>query len=151
VNEECSNDDAVLEKACQLVLAAKQTEGRIDEIYHVTFSHDLLSTTVDETSTKLPDGVHLCSHSGQVLTADVAFEQAQKIFAAICPGMEFLGLSDELDTAVKERAAERGYEDDERLMLESALGMIGATPRTTSKEEQATTTTESQEPDEETI
>jgi RAB protein geranylgeranyltransferase component A len=32
VDEKSYNDDSILEKACQLVLAAKQTEGSIDEI-----------------------------------------------------------------------------------------------------------------------
>jgi hypothetical protein len=53
-------------------------------------------------------------------------EQAQRIFSKICPGMEFLGLSEELDTVVKERAAERGDDDDLRYMLDSDVGMIGS-------------------------
>ena len=148
-----SNWNEVLEKAFQSVLAAKQTTEIVDEIYQVTFSHPL-SSRDDVDTTSLPHGVHVCSHSGQVLTADVAFEQAQKIFSAICPGMEFLGLSDELDATIKERAVERGYEDDERLMLESALGMIGATPETSCKEEEGEPTTgsnEIQEPKKETV
>ena len=123
-----TNDcDSILEKACQAILETQNPFGGIDEIYQVTFSHDI-SPIDAELRDSLPDGCHLCSHSGQVLTADTAFEQAKTIFSSICPGMEFLGLSDKLDAAVKERATERGYEDDERLMLESALGMIETTP-----------------------
>jgi RAB protein geranylgeranyltransferase component A len=115
------DDCSVLDRASHAILQAP--EQRVDELYSVTFSHEL-STVNDETAATLPKGVHVCTHTGQVLTADVAFEQAQKIFSKICPGKEFLGLSDELDAAIQERALERGYEDEERLMLESALGMI---------------------------
>jgi RAB protein geranylgeranyltransferase component A len=123
---ECDAGDdvecTILMKAAQIIVGASQLD--VDELYHVTFSHDLTTTDIIP---DLPEGVHLCHHSGQVLTADVAFEQAQNIFSMICPGMEFLGLSHELDSCIKERAAEQGYNDDERLILESALDMIGAT------------------------
>jgi hypothetical protein len=48
--------------------------------------------------------------------------------------MEFLGLSEELDTVVKERATERGEDDDERYMLDSAVGMIGSEKQADKKE-----------------
>ena len=118
-------DDSLLEKASRAILEAQDGNDRLKEVYHVSFSHEVVLPESKETET-LPEGLFLCQHSGQVLTADVAFDQAQRIFSQICPGMEFLGLSDELDACIKERAAERQYpDDDEQLMLESALGMIG--------------------------
>jgi RAB protein geranylgeranyltransferase component A len=116
-----TQDDSILAKACQTLLETEDTDT-VNEIYHASFSHQV----ADPTSTSTTEGLHICHHSGQVLAADVAFEQAQRIFSKICPGMEFLGLSEELDTVVKERAAERGDDDDERYMLDSAVGMIGS-------------------------
>jgi RAB protein geranylgeranyltransferase component A len=116
-----TEDDSILAKACQTLLQSEDTDP-VNEIYHASFSHQV----ADSTSTSTTEGLHICHHSGQVLAADVAFEQAQRIFSKICPGTEFLGLSEELDTVVKERAAERGDDDDERYMLDSAVGMIGS-------------------------
>ena len=118
-------DDSLLTKASQAILKAKDDKDKVKEVYHVSFSHEVVLPESKETET-LPEGLFLCQQSGQVLTADSAFEQAQRIFSKICPTMEFLGLSDKLDACIKERAAERQYpDDDEKLMLESALGMIG--------------------------
>jgi hypothetical protein len=119
-------DESILTRASQLILEMSLSKDAetVDELYHISFSHD--DTSFDPAPTNsVPKGLYLCHHSGQAMTADMAFEQAQRIFSQICPGLEFLGLSDELDTCIKERAAERGYSDDERLMLESALDMIG--------------------------
>jgi RAB protein geranylgeranyltransferase component A len=115
-------DDSILRTACQILFAAEQT-GEVDEIYHLSFSHDV-SEMDSSSSESSPEGMFVCGHSGQGLAADVAFEQAQQLFSKMLPGMEFLGLSEEIDTVVKERAAERFEEDDEKLMLDSAVGMI---------------------------
>eukprot|EP00980_Cylindrotheca_fusiformis_P023528 scaffold10571_cov154-Cylindrotheca_fusiformis.AAC.6 len=122
VDSDTEGGDTILARAARDIITASQVE--VDEVYHATFSHDFIST---DSTKEPPKGIYLCHHNGQVLTADVAFEQAQSIFSKICPGMEFLGISHELDSCIKERAAERGYNDEERLMLESALDMIGKT------------------------
>jgi hypothetical protein len=150
------NPDEILDAAKNAILSSKcqQNEkggGNHDnpaELYHVTFSH-VVAEASEELSKSLPSGVHLCSHSGQFLTADVAFEQAQRLFATICPHMEFLGLSNTFDEAIRERAQEKRYDDDEKLMLESALGMIGkdATGTNTDPGKVAAANTETTETD----
>jgi len=89
----------------------------------VSFSHECPDLEVARTKCHAA-GIHLCSHTAQVLTADAAFEQAEKIFSSICPGDEFLGLSSGIDEVIRERAEEKKYDDDETNMLESALGMM---------------------------
>ncbi len=123
----------ILERAQAAVLRSKQATEKSDdpptEIYHVSFSHgfrDLEEARMafNQTTT----GFHLCSHTAQVLTADSAFEQAEKIFQSICPGEKFLGLSSEIDKAIRERVEEKRYDDDEKNVLESAMDMIEQTP-----------------------
>ena len=124
-----NHDDpsAILERAQASVLKSKLTTASSQkspiELYHVSFSHECLQ--LDETEMiHHPDGIHFCKHTGQELTADVAFEQAQKIFSSICPGAKFMGLSIAIDEVIRDRAEEKGYDDDEKNMLESAVGMI---------------------------
>jgi RAB protein geranylgeranyltransferase component A len=138
-NVEDVMDTSVLDRAYEQL--AHISKGPLDEIYQVTFSH-ALTTTTTEVEESLPNGLHVCQSDGQVLTADVAFAQAQQLFDNICPGMEFLGLSKELDQTIQERAAERGgaMDDDEQLVLESALGMIEA-----KKNQKEDATTEAEE------
>mmetsp|Transcript_21161 Transcript_21161/g.58845 ORF Transcript_21161/g.58845 Transcript_21161/m.58845 type:complete len:828 (-) Transcript_21161:305-2788(-) len=118
---------AILERAQAAILdskkASKVSEEPLIEVYHVSFSH--ASPDMEKTRSNChPIGVHLCSHSAQVLTTDVAFEQAEKIFSLICPGAQFLGLSNSIDKVIRERAEEKYYDDDEKNVLESAVGMI---------------------------
>ncbi|OEU12323.1 FAD/NAD(P)-binding domain-containing protein [Fragilariopsis cylindrus CCMP1102] len=124
-----NHDDpsAILERAQASVLKSKLTTASSQkspiELYHVSFSHEC--PQLDETEMiHHPDGIHFCKHTGQELTADVAFEQAQKIFSSICPGAKFMGLSIAIDEVIRDRAEEKGYDDDEKNMLESAVGMI---------------------------
>jgi RAB protein geranylgeranyltransferase component A len=127
---------AVLQRAQDAILSSKrQGAGDVSaggndkehylakELYHVSFSH---ACPENETSTHSSGlgGLHVCSHMGQSLTADVAFQEAQRLFSTICPGMEFLGLANTFDEAIRARAEEKRYDDDEKTMLESALGMI---------------------------
>jgi len=118
--------EAVL--SSQLAAGAKDTDDLPIEIYSVCFSHEDSSFSVhdaEEQNATTPEGLHLCGHTGQVLTADVAFEQAEAIFSSICPGEQFLGLSGGIDKVIRERAEEKKYDnDDEKHVLESALGMI---------------------------
>ena len=118
-------DASILQTASEIIVSGGNNEGRgiIDEVFHVCFSYDF-NVFVDDARMEPKRGLHICSRSGQTLTADVAFHQAQRIFSTICPGSKFLGLSQELDNVVKERAADRVDEDDERAMLDSAIGMI---------------------------
>lgn len=89
------------------------------EIYQVTFSHVLPTSE----SPKLP-GLHVFPSSGQRLVADKVFQEAKIIFDHICPNLDFLKLSAEMVTAVQERQMGRDDEDDEKLLLESAFGML---------------------------
>ena len=122
-------DESILQTASALLVNCNNDkEQNADEVYHVCFSYDF-NVIPDDASTQPKKGLHICSRSGQTLAADVAFHEAKRIFSAICPGSKFLGLSQELDTVVKERAADRGEEDDERAMLDSAIGMIESDPK----------------------
>jgi hypothetical protein len=136
VKENDDSDNAsILQKACEMVLKGDQSGRVVDELYHVSFCHDFVSsngTGTEELSQ--PTGLHVCHRSGLALAADTAFEQAQEIFSNICPGNKFLALSKELDTVVKELAADRGEDDDERVMLDRAVGMIEGTTMTPAAE-----------------
>ncbi|KAL3916093.1 MAG: hypothetical protein SGILL_005338 [Bacillariaceae sp.] len=125
---------AVLQRAQDAILSSQRPDGASEssdvhsdfaatELYHVSFSHAYSEAVVGH-SISGPSGLHICSHMGQSLTADVAFDQAQRLFSTICPEMEFLGLANTFDEAIRERAQEKRYDDDEKMMLESALGMI---------------------------
>jgi RAB protein geranylgeranyltransferase component A len=129
VTDWVGDDDpsAILERAQASVLKSKLTTATSQkspiELYHVSFSHEC--PQLDEAEmTHHPDGMHFCGHTGQELTADVAFEQAQKIFSSICPGLKFMGLSNAIDEVIRDRVEEKGYDDDEKNLLESALDII---------------------------
>lgn len=128
VMEDSDIDPAeLLERAQAAILTSKQANKAASEapmeIYHATFSHEHRDAGLARKENN-PKGLHLCSHTAQVLSADAAFEQAESIFSSICPGEKFLGLSSEIDKAIRERAEEKRYDDDEKNLLESALGMI---------------------------
>jgi Rab proteins geranylgeranyltransferase component A len=112
----------ILSKAYESLISG-QDPGSVSEIFHFSFSHEIVGNVDGGVSDF--NGLHLCHHNGQALAADAAFEQAEHIFSEICPGMDFLGLSTDLETLIKERAGDRNEEDDERYMLDSAVGMIG--------------------------
>lgn len=117
-----SSDDVkgqldVLDSAAETMLKVHNTGT---EFYAVNFSYVLRQ--IDPSS--YPKGVHVCSPCGQVLTADVAFEQAEGIFKKICPGKQFLGLSEKFDATIKQLAIEQVYQDEERQTLESALELM---------------------------
>jgi RAB protein geranylgeranyltransferase component A len=129
-NSEGKNPAEILEHAQAAFLKSKATQNTDDppiELYHVSFSHECPDLESARTACH-PIGFHLCSHTAQVLTADAAFEQAEEMFSSICPGEEFLGLSGKIDKVIRERAEEKKYDDEEKNVLESALGMIEQTP-----------------------
>jgi hypothetical protein len=70
--------------------------------------------------------VHIITRPRPGLVADCAFEQAAIIFADICPGNDFLKLSQEMDKAVKATLGENAFdeEDEDQMVLDSAVGMI---------------------------
>jgi RAB protein geranylgeranyltransferase component A len=119
-------DITVLEEAQKVILRRCRGKdgdaGAVAEIFHVSFSYDLLVSTGD---TKI-DGLHEIRRARPGLSADSAFEQAAEIFAEICPGQEFLKLSKEMGDAVKASLGENALdeEDEEKMVLESAVGMI---------------------------
>eukprot|EP00934_Nitzschia_sp_Nitz4_P005031 Nitzschia sp. Nitz4//scaffold321_size20361//3889//6051//NITZ4_008682-RA/size20361-processed-gene-0.34-mRNA-1//-1//CDS//3329547772//5021//frame0 len=130
-------DESILVLAVEAITKAGIEAGLepAQQVLSTSFSHDLCSPADKDPQIA---GVHVCSTSGQTLTADVAFEQAERLFHTICPGAEFLGLSADLDKAIKERVGSQGHDDEERLMLESALGMIADTTDEAESSEPAT-------------
>lgn len=117
-------DDSLLRKAVECLVASQEVDGgKIEEIYHASFSYALASE--DQISSVVPQGLHICRRVEQNLAVDNTFEQARRIFQNICPNSEFLELSEEMDSAVKERLGEHGEEEDqEGMVLESAMNML---------------------------
>lgn len=119
-------DDSVLEEAQKVILRSCKGKDSdvtaVDDIFHVTFSYDLLMPT---DCTKI-DGMHVIRRPRPALSADTAFEQAAEIFAKICPGQEFLKMSQEMGDAVKATLGENALDEDdeEKTVLETAVGMI---------------------------
>jgi len=110
-------------------IVGKDTEGVV-EIFRVVFSYPLFETSEqEEAATTAAMGLHTIYRPSPGLAADSAFEQAEEIFGRICPTVEFLTMSEAMDAAVKERAGDtRNEEDDEGMVLESAMGMIDSPP-----------------------
>ncbi|KAL3914998.1 MAG: hypothetical protein SGILL_005851 [Bacillariaceae sp.] len=128
--DESENVAVVLQLAQEAILSSKRQGSDNDradfgasELYHVSFSH-VCPGSLENENVPITSGLHLCSHMGQSLMADTAFQEAQRLFSTICPRMDFLGLASSFDEAIRERADEKKYDDDEKMMLESALGMI---------------------------
>jgi hypothetical protein len=97
---------------------------KADEIHHISFSYALPGEKQD-----MPyiDGLHICRPLGQSVTLDAQVEHAKIIFQSICPDVEFLTMSEKMDEIVKERLAGQDEdEDEERMVLESAMNMMEA-------------------------
>jgi Rab proteins geranylgeranyltransferase component A len=108
------DDVSFLDRAAESMMPVGSTE-----IYHVTFSHVSPTSTFQTTL-----GLHICPASAQRLVADTAFGDAKVIFENVCQNVDFLALSKEMNTAVQERQMGHNDDDDERMLLESAVGMI---------------------------
>ena len=108
------DDMATLDRASTSIVPVGSTE-----LYQVTFSH-VVPTSELQTVT----GLSICPSSAQRLVADKAFQEAKAIFETICPDVDFLKLSEGMNEAVKERKMGREEDDDDRMLLESALGML---------------------------
>lgn len=135
-----ANDDHALDDAVKAILensrlqyekCDSETAFMVDEIFHVTFSYDVCAANDDpESRTASQDGdrgLHVIHRPCPGVAADAAFEQAASIFAKICPNQEFLKMSQAVDDKVKETLGEVAEEDEEKLVLESAVGMIAQT------------------------
>ena len=119
------NADKILEQ-----VVTKLTE---EEIHHVSFSYAIPD---EEKGTTKVNGLHVCQTSGQSLTLDAQVDQAKRIFQSMCPDVEFLTMSQEMDNIVKERLAGRNdEEDDERMVLQSAMNMMEVDARSERTEE----------------
>ena len=108
------DDVAMLDRAATSMVPAGSTE-----LYQVTFSHVLPTSEVPTVT-----GLSICPSSAQRLVADKAFQEAKAIFDTICQGVDFLALSEEVNAAVKERQMGREDDDDDLMLLESAVGML---------------------------
>jgi len=125
----------ILSKASRMIIEASRIQ--IDEVYQVCFSYSLEPTDKNFAS-EVPDGLYHCHHSGQMLAADDAFSQAEDIFAQLCPGKEFLRLSEGFDNEIMERVTENNVNDDEKLVLESALDIVRKHKETKNADESST-------------
>jgi RAB protein geranylgeranyltransferase component A len=110
------------DKDADTILEQVVAKLKAEEIYHVSFSYAIPD---EEEGITNVDGLKVCQTSGQSLTLDAQVEQAKNIFQSICPDVEFLTMSREMDNIVKERSAGRDDEEDEdRMVLESAMNMM---------------------------
>jgi RAB protein geranylgeranyltransferase component A len=110
------------DKDADKILEQVVTKLKAEEIHHVSFSYAIPDEEKGKTNV---DGLHVCQTSGQSLTLDAQVEQAKTIFQSICPDLEFLTMSQEMDNIVKERLAGRNdEEDEERMVLQSAMNMM---------------------------
>jgi len=130
--KKCNTNDvdsaALLQRAQASVLKSKLSAGASEsppvELYGVSFTHECPQLEKITTSSNHPPGVHFCQHTAQELTADAAFEQARIIFSNICPGEDFMELSDAINEVIRERRDDKRYDDEEKNMLDSAVNMI---------------------------
>ena len=109
-------DDSSFVEASNAVLATLESDA--DEIFQLTFSYGLYETVPDG-----PETLHWVSRGSPRIDMDLAFQQAEAIFAKICPGAGFLLRSEEIDKLVKERVGDM-EEDEEQAVLESAMGLV---------------------------
>lgn len=122
------DNDGILQKALDSIVG-KQSDGDPDvyEIYRVVFSYSLFDTDqAPALAAANVNGLHTIHRPRPGLAADPAFEQAKQIFTRICPTVAFLTMSEAMDAAVKETLGDRHNEeeDDEKMVLESAMGMM---------------------------
>ena len=132
----------LLKRALDSIILA--SDATVQEIFHVSFSFPLYDDDDDDESNnntgvrsndaKHIKGLHVVRRPPPSLTVDPDFEQALEIFNKICAEAEFLTLSKEIETAVKERFGDacnpNDADDNEKLVLESAMGMISSVSRT---------------------
>jgi hypothetical protein len=75
-----AEDNSIVAKACRTLLESEDTDT-VNEMHHASSSHQVANST----STSTTESLHICHHSGQALSADAAFGQAQRTFSKICP------------------------------------------------------------------
>lgn len=112
------DDDSFLERAAMALLPADSVE-----LYHVSFSYNLY----DHQKSELFTGLHVCQQTGQTLASDDAFVVAKDLFNQICPDVDFLTLSEEMENTIRENLAGREEEDEERDVLDKAAELIQKT------------------------
>lgn len=94
---------------------------KVEEIHHVAFSYEIPNVS---NAVRNVNGLYICRTPDQSLVLDAQVEQAKDIFQSICPDVDFLAMSEEIEKLVKERSVGRDdEEDEERMVLESAMNM----------------------------
>mmetsp|Transcript_12597 Transcript_12597/g.17965 ORF Transcript_12597/g.17965 Transcript_12597/m.17965 type:complete len:240 (-) Transcript_12597:111-830(-) len=143
-NRDAKEMELVLQRTVQALTSSSsslpmQGYAHEKEVYQITFRFDDTSvhnyTHSDRHQTV--DNLYICNPAGQSLTIDAAFLAAKKIFHKILSDDDgdnnnnnkanhvFLQLSKEMDTQLKSRNIGRhAEEDDEYMMLESAMTML---------------------------
>jgi len=116
-----SVEDSILARALDSVLNDAGRE--VEEIFHVSFYFE--ATLEVATHEQSIEGLHHVHQVVPQLTADPVFEQARQIFSKICPDTEFLTMTKAMTDAIEERVGDmKRDEDDEEVVLESAMGML---------------------------
>jgi RAB protein geranylgeranyltransferase component A len=118
------NVDTILEEALNVLIDSSKKKGLVEEIFHVAFSYALDKET--DPSHIDPDGLHVIQGGPPDIAVDAIFKEAEFINQKICPEVPFLTIAEKVDSAIKERLgnANNDEDDEEQLVLESAMGMI---------------------------
>ena len=123
--EEGSKEIDLLQTAMQSIIENQIEAGvnNLEEIYHLSFSYKSMNSGLKE----ICNGLHICD-SYQSITVESAFREASSIFNKICPTLDFLKYSQEMDEKVKESRVGIVDDDDdqEKAVLESAMDMMSS-------------------------
>jgi RAB protein geranylgeranyltransferase component A len=124
---EDDEDIYILDKASESILYNQIELGvsTIEELYHINFSYETKATLQDQRGNVNYQGLHVCN-SLQSITVEASFKQASKIFQRICPNLNFLQYSQEMDEKVKESrfGIVDEDEDHDKTALESAMNLM---------------------------
>ena len=97
----------------------------VEEPYRATFRYRDLSSYVTEDRLPTPTGLHACTRQGLSVTVDEVFAKARSVFRLVCPGQNFLRLSEVTEDIVNEaKVGKTEEEDHDVVLLESAMDMV---------------------------
>ncbi len=118
----------ILEKAVHSIIKHHNDTNatNIEEIYHLSFSYEA-TQMLDKHKTAY-QGLHICDSSTSI-TVESAFRKAHTLFNDICPNLNFLKYSQEMDERVKESRLGIADDDDDqdKVALDSAMNLMSNT------------------------
>lgn len=123
-----SDDIDILEKAVHSIIKHHNDTNatNIEEIYHLSFSYE--ATQMLDKPKIAYQGLHICDSSTSI-TVESSFRKAHSLFNDICPNLNFMKYSQEMDERVKESRLGIADDDDDqdKVALDSAMNMMSIT------------------------